>query len=92
MSPPMEPQPRQRRYSVRHRVHFDAETHATLEALANTFHRKRAPILRYVMQWELAHTQEWTVDPSIPDRPHLVHILVDPSCSNRCRTPQMPMA
>jgi hypothetical protein len=30
------------------------------------------------MQWGLAHTTGWTVDPSIPDRPHLVHMLVEP--------------
>jgi predicted transcriptional regulator len=29
------------------------------------------------MQWALAHTQGWTVNPAIPDRPHLVHMLVD---------------
>jgi predicted transcriptional regulator len=72
------PQPRQRRYSVRQQARLDAETHAKLEALATAFHRKRAQVLRYVMQWGLAHTNEWTVDPSIPDRPHLVHMLVEP--------------
>ena len=82
MNPAPEPQPRQRRYSVRQQVRFDTETHAKLEALANLFHRKRAQILRHVMQWGCAHTQEWTVDPSIPDRPHLVHIpdIPHPPC------------
>jgi predicted transcriptional regulator len=78
MNPPPEPQPRRRRYSVRHQVRLDAVTHAKLEALTKTFHRKRAQILRYVMQWGLAHTSGWTVDPSIPSRPHLVHMLVEP--------------
>jgi predicted transcriptional regulator len=78
MAPSPEPQPRRRRYSVRYQARLNAETHAKLEALANTFHRKRAAILRYVMQWGLAYTTAWTVDPSIPDCPHLVHMLVDP--------------
>jgi predicted transcriptional regulator len=78
MNPPSEPQPRQRRYSVRRQARLDAETHGKMEALAKTFHRKRAAILRYVMQWGLAHTIGWTIDSSIPDRPHLVHMLVDP--------------
>jgi len=52
--------------------------HAKLEELARTFRRKRATILRYVMQWGLALTDGWTIDSSIPDRPHLVHMLVDP--------------
>jgi predicted transcriptional regulator len=74
---PPEPQLRQRRYRVRRQARLDVETHAKLEGLAHTFHRKRAQILRYVMQWGLAHTTGWTVDPSSPDRPHLVHMLVD---------------
>ena len=78
MHPRPEPQPRQRRYHVRHQVRLNAETHAKLEALTNTFHRKRAQILRHVMEWGLTHTHEWTVDLSIPDRPHLVHMLMDP--------------
>jgi hypothetical protein len=77
MHPPPEPQPRQRRYSVRRQARLDAETHAKLEELARTFHRKRAQILRYVMQWGLAHTTGWTVDPSSLDRAHLVHMLVN---------------
>jgi hypothetical protein len=78
MNTPPETQPRQRRYSIRRQARLDTKTHAKLEALARTFNRKRAVILRYVMQWGLAHTQEWTIDRSIPDRPHLVHMLVDP--------------
>jgi predicted transcriptional regulator len=72
------PQPRQRRYRVRQQARLDRETQAKLEGLATALHRKRAATLRYVMQWGLAHTHEWTVDPSIPDRPHLVHMLVEP--------------
>jgi predicted DNA-binding protein len=71
-------QPRQRRSSVCRQVRLDAETHVKLEALASDFHRKRAAILRYVMQWGLAHTTGWTIDLSIPNHPHLVHMLVDP--------------
>jgi predicted transcriptional regulator len=78
MNPPSGPQPRQRRYRVRQQACLDAETHAKLEALATALHRKRAAILRYVMQWALAQTTAWTVDPSMPDRPHLVHMLVEP--------------
>jgi predicted transcriptional regulator len=78
MHPPPEPQPRQRRYRVRHQARLDAETHAKLEALACTFRRKRAAILRYVMQWALAHAEGWTVDHSIPSSMHLVTILMDP--------------
>jgi hypothetical protein len=77
MHPPPETRPRHRRYRVRRQARLDAETHAKLEALAHTFHRKRAQILRYVMPWGLAHTTGWTVDPSSPDRPHLVHMLVN---------------
>jgi hypothetical protein len=36
-----------------------------------------AQILRYVMQWGLAHTTGWTIDPSSPDRAHLVRMLVN---------------
>src|SRR5438128_10537401 len=36
--PTPEPQPRQGRYRVRRQARLDAETHATLEALANTVH------------------------------------------------------
>jgi hypothetical protein len=78
MNPPSGPQPRQRRYSVRQQARLDAETHAKLEELASVLHRKRAAILRYVMDWGLAHTEGWTVDLSIPHRPHLVHMLVEP--------------
>jgi hypothetical protein len=78
MNSPPEPHPRHRRYRVRHQVRLDAETSATLEVLARTFHRKRAAILRSVMDWGLTHTPAWTIAPAIPDRPHLVHLLVEP--------------
>jgi hypothetical protein len=78
MNPPLGPQPRQRRYSARRQARLDAETYAKLEELARTFRRKRAAVLRFVMGWGTIQRQHWTVDPSIPDRPHLVHLLVDP--------------
>jgi hypothetical protein len=78
MHPPPELRPRHRRYSVRRQARLDAETYAKLEALALTFRQKRAAILRYVMQWGLAHTTGWTIDASIPDRLHLVRMLVEP--------------
>ena len=75
---PLEPQPRERRYSVRQQARLNAGTHAKLEELAAVLHRKRADILRYVMDWGVAHTQGWSIDPSIPDRPRLVRMLLDP--------------
>jgi predicted DNA-binding protein len=76
-SPP-EHQPRQRRYSARHEARLDEETHAKLEELVQTFHRKRALILRFVMQWGLTHTKGWAVDASIPASTRLVPLLVTP--------------
>jgi len=78
MHPLPEPQPRQRRYNVRCQARLDAETQAKLVVPRKTFHRKHAQILRQVMRWALAHTEGWTIDPSIPDRPYLVHTLVEP--------------
>jgi hypothetical protein len=78
MTPPPEPRPRQRRYRVWQRARLDRGTHATLEALAHTCHRKRAQILRHVMPWGLAYTTGSTVAPSIPDRLRLVHMRLDP--------------
>jgi predicted DNA-binding protein len=78
MHPPPETRPRHRRHSVRRQARLDAETHAKLAALTRTFHRTRAQILRSVMHWGLAHTQPWTVDLSIPERPYLVPLLVAP--------------
>jgi hypothetical protein len=74
----LDSKPRQRRYRIRHQARLDAETHAKLEELVSALHRKLAAILRFVISWGLAHTQEWTIDPSIPDRLHLMHILVAP--------------
>jgi hypothetical protein len=62
---------------VRQQARPDRETQAKLEALAAALHRKRAAILRYVMQWGLVHTTGWTVDFSIPGRPYLVHALAE---------------
>jgi predicted transcriptional regulator len=59
-SPPA--QPRHTRYSVRWQARLDPETHAKLEELARTFHRKRSAILRHVMQWGLRHSEGWTID------------------------------
>jgi predicted transcriptional regulator len=73
-----EHQPRQRPYSARHEARLDEATHAKLEELGQTFHRKRAPILRFVMQWGLTHTKGWTVDASIPASTCLVPLLVTP--------------
>jgi predicted transcriptional regulator len=78
MNPPSGPQPRQRRYSVRQQARLDAGTHAKLEALATALHRKRSAILRYVMQWALAHTNGWTVDQVVPAVAHPVSLLMDP--------------
>jgi predicted transcriptional regulator len=83
MNPPPEPQPRQRRYSARHQARLDEETHAKLAELVRTFQRKRAAILRYVMQWGLTHTKSWTVNPSIPASAHLVPLLVTPELLQR---------
>jgi hypothetical protein len=55
MTPPLGPQPRQRRDSVRRRAR--PETSVKLKALVNTLHWKRAAILRYIMQWGLANTK-----------------------------------
>jgi hypothetical protein len=78
MHPRLAPQPRQRRYSVQHQALLDSEAYAKLAELARTFRRKRAAMLRYVMQWGLTHTQGWMVNLSIPNRPYLVHMLVEP--------------
>lgn len=78
MNPPPAPQPRHVRYSARHHARLDAETYAKIEELARTFQRKRAQVLRHVMQWGLTHGTSWTIDPSIPPSAHLVHILVEP--------------
>lgn len=78
MTQPSDPQPRQRRYTIRHQARLDAETHATLEQLVKTFRRKRGPILRYVMQWGISRSARWSIDQSIPAQVHLVPLLVEP--------------
>jgi hypothetical protein len=78
MTAPQEPQPRRRRYSARYLARLDSETHAKLEELTKTFHRKRGTILRYVMQWGLTHAKGWTIDPSIPASMHLTPVLLGP--------------
>jgi predicted transcriptional regulator len=79
MNPARAPQPRQRRYSARHQARLDAETHAKLEELANTFHQKCAAIVRYAMQWGIRHSEGWTIAPSNPASVSLVHVLVEPA-------------
>lgn len=79
MHPPPETRPRHRRYSVRRQARLDAETHAKLEELAHTFHRKWAAILCFVMQWGLTQTQGWTHDRVIPASVHPVPLLVEPA-------------
>jgi hypothetical protein len=44
--------------------------------LAAAFHRKRAAILRYVMEWGLTHGKAWTIDRSIPAASRSVNMLV----------------
>jgi predicted transcriptional regulator len=77
MTLPRAPYLRHVRYGVRYQTRLDAETSATLEELARIFHRKRAAVVRYVMQWGLAHTGGWTIDSSIPASRHLIHLLLD---------------
>jgi hypothetical protein len=50
VNPPLVPQPRPRRSSVRYQARLDAQTHATREVLTETFRRTRALTLRYVMR------------------------------------------
>jgi predicted DNA-binding protein len=71
-------QPRHVRYSVRHQARLDAETHAKLEELARTSRRKRAAILRYVMQWGLRHSKGWTIDRSTVSAVLPVPVLLEP--------------
>jgi hypothetical protein len=65
MNPPPDPQPR---YSIGYQARLDAETCAKLKELASSFHRKRAAILRSMMQWGLAHTRidSWPIHPGCP--------------------------
>jgi hypothetical protein len=83
MTLPRPLQPRHVRYAVRHHVRLDAETHTKLEELSAAFHRKRSPILRFVMQWGLIQTQGWTVDQSIPASVSPVPVLPEPELLQR---------
>jgi predicted DNA-binding protein len=78
MTPPQAPHPRHVRYSVRHQARLDAETHAKLEELEDAFRRKRAAILRYVMQWGLHHSERWTIDRSTVCAVPPVPVLLEP--------------
>ena len=78
MNPPLEPQPRERRYSVRHQAQLDAETRAKMEDLTRTFHRKRSAILRFVMQWGLHHFEGGTIDWSPVVAVPPVPVLLEP--------------
>jgi hypothetical protein len=79
LSPSPMPQPRTKRYSVRFQARLDADTSAQLIALAKTLHRRRGPILRYVLQWGLTHSKDWIIGQTIPASVHLVHVLVEPA-------------
>jgi predicted transcriptional regulator len=83
MNPPPEPQPRQRRYSTRHQARLDAETHAKLEQLASTFHRKRSATLRYVMQWAISQSCGWAIDQSPVVAVPPVPVLLEPELLQR---------
>jgi hypothetical protein len=77
MATPAEHPAKQPRDSLRRQSRLDKDTSAKLEELAKMFHRTRAAVLRYVMQWGLAHTQGWIVDRSIPATAHPVTMLVE---------------
>jgi predicted DNA-binding protein len=78
MAAPRESQPRTRRYSVRYQARLDAETSANLEGLARTFHRKRAAILRHMMQWGLTQIEEGTIDMAVPGTVRTLSLLLEP--------------
>src|SRR5215471_12035740 len=65
MSPPF--QPRHKRYSVQWQARLDPQTFAKLQELVQTFHRRRAQILRYVMAWGLGHMHAGTSNRQPPD-------------------------
>jgi predicted transcriptional regulator len=83
MSSLREPQPRQRHYTARHEARLDAETLSKLEDLAKTFRRKRAAILRYVMQWRVSHSEGWIVDRSPVVAVPPVPVLLEPQLLRR---------
>jgi predicted transcriptional regulator len=49
-----------------------------LKDLAKAFQRKRAPILRYVLQWGLGHSGGWTIDRSAVVAVPPVSVLLAP--------------
>jgi hypothetical protein len=78
MTPPRAPHPRHVRYSARWQARFDGETRAKIEELACTFHRKRGPVLRHVMQWGLTQTRGWIVEMAVPGTVRTVGMLLEP--------------
>jgi predicted transcriptional regulator len=72
-------QPRKRRYSARYQARLDEQTYTKLQELGKTYHRKRAPILRYVLQWGISHSGGWTINQSPRASVHPVHVLVEPA-------------
>jgi predicted transcriptional regulator len=75
--------PRRRRYTARYQARPDDETHATLENLTKTLHRKRGQILRHVIQWGLSHSGSWTIDEPIPMSTQPVPVLLEPALQQR---------
>jgi predicted DNA-binding protein len=75
---PQASQPRPRQYTARYQARLDAATLSKLEDLAKTFHRKRAPILRYVMWWGLGQSKGWMIDASHPAAVRTVSLLLEP--------------
>jgi hypothetical protein len=92
MTPPQASQPRQRRDSVRYQAGLDVETQATLEDWVKALQRKRGQILRYVMQWGLAHGKDWTIDQSLRASVHPDHMLLEPESLHRVGTDAPPAA
>jgi hypothetical protein len=78
MTPPRAPHPRHVRYTARWQARFDGETRAKIEELACIFHRKRGPVLRYVIRWRLTQTRGWTVDMAVPGTVRTVGMLLEP--------------
>jgi predicted transcriptional regulator len=77
MNSPRVPQARHVRYSARWQARLDEETRAKIEELTRTFHRKRSPILRFVMQWGLTQTRGWPVDMAVPGTVRTVGMLLE---------------
>jgi predicted DNA-binding protein len=78
VKPSPEQQPRHVRYSARWQARLDAETHTKLEELTASFHRKRAQLLKHVMQWGLRHSDGWTIDRSTVVAVPPVPVLLEP--------------